>query len=90
MVECDAVHILPEKLRVDILPDLLQEEPVPDVAATQHPAHRPLPRPLVDLDLDGEGAQLGKGDGRDPVEDVERGEGEEDHVPEVEDQEDLN
>ena len=83
-------YVLPEKSRVDILPELLQKEPVPDVAAAEHPVHRPvLPRPLVDLDLEGEGAQLGQGDGRDPVEYVDRGEDEEEHVPEVEDEEDL-
>ena len=78
---------------VHVLPDLLQEEPVSDVVTMpEHPIHqRTLPAPwcLIDLDLEDKGAQLGQGDGGDPVDDVEGGEGEEEHVPEVQDQENL-
>ena len=77
---------LPEELGVDILPELLQEEPVSYVAAAEHSVHQST---VIDLDLNGEGSHLGQGDGGDPVDDVEAGENKEEHVPEVEDKENL-
>ena len=71
---------------------MLQEEPVSDVTLAERHAYPPpllAPWCLIDLDLEDKGAQLGQGDGGDPVDDVEGGEGEEEHVPEVQDQENL-
>ena len=85
-------YFIPEKDGVYILPDLLQEEPVSGVTLAKHHAHRrPLlsPWPLIDLDLEDKDAQLGKGNGGNPIEAVEGGEGEEEHVPKVQDQENL-
>ena len=85
-------YFIPEKDGVYILPDLLQEEPVSDVTLAKHHAHRRTllsPWSLIDPDPEDKGAQLGQGDGGNPIEDVEGGEGEEEHVPEVQDQENL-
>ena len=86
-------YFIPEKDGVYILPDLLQEEPVSDVTLAKHHAHRRTllsPWSLIDPDPEDKGAQLGQGDGGNPIEDVEGGEGEEEHVPEVQDQENLH
>ena len=81
---------LPKELCIDILPELLKNEPVADVALPEHPLHSRLAHPLANLELEGNAAQLGDSDDGDPVEDVEGGEDEEEDVPEVEDEEDLH
>ena len=69
---------------------MLQEEPIADVVvASEHPVHHPVSPILADLGLQGEGTQLGQGDGREPVNYVEGGEDEEDDVPPEEAEEDL-
>ena len=77
---------LPKKDGVYVLPDLIQEEPVSYVTVTERFVHQhpPLvPCSPIDLVLEDMHAQLGQGDGGDPVKDVEGGEGEEEHIPEI-------
>ena len=80
-------YLLPEELCVDILSKLLENEPVANVAPIEHPVHSLVVHRLADLELEREAAQLGDGDGRDPVEDVDGGEDEEEDIPEVEEDE---